>query len=695
VLRAEAGSPAIITISGASSETDWGNASFGIERIGQTFLSVGTRIDKIAAPLGRLGNPVDGVCIKVYAADASHHPTTLLGTSNVVAGSSLTADATPTVEFTFTPQITVANGTEYVWVFERTGALNDSNEYLSQITDASSYSGGIAIYHDGSSWNNISSDIPCTISHAGAGTVTLAGQPVTFRRTRVMPAAAGAFTISGQAINLRYSADQNTNMLASPGAFVKTGQPVTLRVARKLLAQAGGSSPVDIVISGTYTEADWGAAPIVSLGQTFLSVGTRVDKVAAPLGRISNPVDSVNIKLYTTDALHRPTTLLGTSNTVLGSTLVNAATPTVEFTFSPSVTTVIGTEYAWSFVRTGVADDSNKYMTQVTSSGSAYLGGSGTYYDGSSWGDYFTDLPHTINQSIAGAVVTVSGQPVTLRYARKLLAGTGAFTVTGYAVTLRYADNQIMAANLVNFALAGQPAILRYAHKMAAAKGAVTLAGQPVVLQVSRKLAVSAGAGAFVLAGQPVTLTVVTASTTLTPEFFANQNTFYGHALTSSYTITSAFYADPDNFYTQTVTSNYTIQPALYTNPDTFYTHVLTSYQNIRPELFVNTNIFYQHRIEFDQFLYAGLFVDPDTFPPAYVGLVYTDTEVLFVTYENRRMGVSAERRMMIVAMEDKSMEVRRGDRVVDSPALVPLEGKSMEVLDEENDMFAGPRERG
>jgi hypothetical protein len=49
---------------------------------------------------------------------------------------------------------------------------------------------------------------------------------------------------------------------------------------------------------------------------------------------------------------------------------------------------------------------------------------------------------------------------------------------------------------------------------------------------------------------------------------------------------------------------------------------------------------------------------------------------------------------MMIVPWEDKSMWVADMGRVIDSPAIAPNEDKFMEVLDEETDMFAGPRER-
>ena len=67
---------------------------------------------------------------------------------------------------------------------------------------------------------------------AGTGAITVAGQTVTLRRTRIMAAATGAVAVSGQAVILK----RGYNMAAGTGAVTSAGNAVTLRRARVMPA---------------------------------------------------------------------------------------------------------------------------------------------------------------------------------------------------------------------------------------------------------------------------------------------------------------------------------------------------------------------------------------------------------------------------------------------------------------------------
>jgi hypothetical protein len=105
--------------------------------------------------IGKGENPTDNVCVKIHS-DTTGSPGTLLGTSENIAGTSLT-DSYIWTRFTFTTTISLSASTTYWIVVERTGSLDAVNWYKVDTNQACGYSSGaFKIYV--SSWASVSPD---------------------------------------------------------------------------------------------------------------------------------------------------------------------------------------------------------------------------------------------------------------------------------------------------------------------------------------------------------------------------------------------------------------------------------------------------------------------------------------------------------------------------------------------------------
>ena len=122
----------------------WGNVGGSFNILAQEFIAAGTSITKVRHKIARNGSPTDGITCKIFTAAATtNHPNTQVGvTSGVVASGSLPVQPTyGTAEFIFATPVPVTPGTVYNFVIERTGALEDGNNYAS-IYGFEAYSGG-------------------------------------------------------------------------------------------------------------------------------------------------------------------------------------------------------------------------------------------------------------------------------------------------------------------------------------------------------------------------------------------------------------------------------------------------------------------------------------------------------------------------------------------------------------------------
>lgn len=97
-----------------------------------------------------------------------------------------------------------------------------------------------------------------------------------------------------------------------------------------------------------------------------------------------------------------------------------------------------------------------------------------------------------------------SGTNVTLKRGFKVAAGTGAHSFTGTSVTLRHAWRVVAGSGAHTFA--GTSVNLKHGWKVSAGSGAHTFAGTDVTLTLSATKKIIAGAGAHSFAGTAVTL---------------------------------------------------------------------------------------------------------------------------------------------------------------------------------------------
>lgn len=105
-----------------------------------------------------------------------------------------------------------------------------------------------------------------------------------------------------------------------------------------------------------------------------------VDSVTAIFSKVGSPSDNIYCSIYDSSF----TTLLGTSSTIAGTSIIGGFGAPVQFTFSTPVTLSTGVTYGLVFDRSGAVDASNYYRqignaTGVLATGVAYQ------WNGSSW----------------------------------------------------------------------------------------------------------------------------------------------------------------------------------------------------------------------------------------------------------------------------------------------------------------------
>ena len=470
---------------------------------------------------------------------------------------------------------------------------------------------------------------------AATGAFTLAGTTTGLKTARKLPAVPGAVTLAGIATGLKFG----HKLPAVVGAFTLGGVAASTRAARMLPA-----------VTGAFTLNGVAAA---------LRYGRILTAVTGPFtlnGQIASLVYSSKKTLTAvtgTFALNGPATILK---------------------YARLFPTVTGT-----FALNGVANILRYGHRMVVTVGAFTLNG------------VAASLRTTrILPAVKGSV-TLNGVAATLNYKRIMTVTTGSFVLNGSPANLINSSNpsKILPAVAGAFTLTGIAPVLRRKAILPAIKGSFTLAGTTTGLTAARRLV--AVTGTFALSGKVTGLRVAHNLSTTTGVFTLNGNTAslrYGegfHAITGAFTLTG---------YPAVLSRSLSIQPSLFTNTNVFYTPVVAIFQPLFPELFVNQNRFFTHSVSYKQFITPGLYSDPDRFFSPAVNLFYGDTEVVFAPYENRRMEATFERRSMIAPREDRLMYAMALEGTVDSPALAARENKFMEVLDEENDMFAGPRER-
>ncbi len=291
---------------------------------------------------------------------------------------------------------------------------------------------------------------------AGAGTYSLTGQAVNLRYGRKLAAAQGSYALTGRSVGLNYSGAART-LTAAAGSYALTGQPVALKFGRRLVAAAGSYTLTgravnllrgfrltvgagSYILTGSDALADY--AITCSAGSYVLTgqpVGLRASRfLAVAAGSYALTGQSVNLRA--------------------GRKIVAAAG-----TYS-----LTGRDVALSYSGSG-----SKTLPVE----------SGTY--------------------------TLTGQNVALRYSRRLVAAQGSYVLTGQAAGLLRTLRIVAASGA--YTLTGQPVSLRLARVLPAAAGAYVLTGRAVTLTYSGAVAaytLAAESGSYLLTGYAVDLTV-------------------------------------------------------------------------------------------------------------------------------------------------------------------------------------------
>jgi hypothetical protein len=149
----------------------------GYNRAMQSFTSIGNTVLSVKAYISTSNFPSDSVVVKLYTANASHYPDTLIATSSSVPGSSMPANSSDFLEATFTfTGVSVSPDVEYCLVLERTGSITYASYYIIRTNSSAPayYTGGILASFNGSTWSVPGSitnnDLNCIIDQS-AGTV--------------------------------------------------------------------------------------------------------------------------------------------------------------------------------------------------------------------------------------------------------------------------------------------------------------------------------------------------------------------------------------------------------------------------------------------------------------------------------------------------------------------------------------------
>ncbi len=121
---------------------------------GQSFEPNSTGIlDSWEFDVKKEGTPTDNIFVEIWSTSGGL-PNTLLATSDVISGSSLTASFT-TIKFNFSGanRITLTAGTRYAAIAARSGGLDSTNYYWIDGINNSTYANGTDIFYSNGAWN--------------------------------------------------------------------------------------------------------------------------------------------------------------------------------------------------------------------------------------------------------------------------------------------------------------------------------------------------------------------------------------------------------------------------------------------------------------------------------------------------------------------------------------------------------------
>jgi hypothetical protein len=349
----------------------------GRENDGQTFIPASTfTLSTVEINLRRRNSPVDSLIATIQnVTSGTEIPVgSNLTQSDAILGSNLSTGLVRRT-LVFSPPITLIGGNKYAVLFNRTGALDSTNEYITE-GGLSDYTSGTSIYFDGASWLTVSNDHSLQLNSSSDVTLSFGPPPIALIANSIATQSPSIAIIPGSSADI---------------VITSTGSPFLFG---GLFTGAGGE------------------------GQAFVSIGPSVTKVSARLVKYGAPTDGLRCTISTSDASQLPVTSLG-QTTISNTSVPQNTVGTVDFTFTTPVTVSNGQLYHVAIDRTGEKDDSNIYAAVLTD-GRPYT--SGLYSSKNSntgvWStDPATNLILTISQggpSVNSAVLTINAGLTTL-----------------------------------------------------------------------------------------------------------------------------------------------------------------------------------------------------------------------------------------------------------------------------------------
>lgn len=144
-------SAAAISQTTSDNNVPFGYSTTSNQKAAQTFTAIANTVNSISVKLYKTGTPTDNVLCSIYAT-SSGVPTgsALFTSSTTISGSSLTTTATVQT-FSFTG-VSLAVGTVYAFVLERSDSLNTTNFYQCVDNGTSAYTGGQHCQYASSAW---------------------------------------------------------------------------------------------------------------------------------------------------------------------------------------------------------------------------------------------------------------------------------------------------------------------------------------------------------------------------------------------------------------------------------------------------------------------------------------------------------------------------------------------------------------
>lgn len=140
--------------------TDQNVGTVAVEQIAQGIRITGGDINlaQVSIYVRKVGAPTDDLTVAIWTNPDGVTPTALVQDGSTIAAADI-ATSYAWETSTFSPEVTLTNGTQYFIVVSRSGAMDDTNYYQVGIDAAAGYGAGNFVWYDGANWATQASDM--------------------------------------------------------------------------------------------------------------------------------------------------------------------------------------------------------------------------------------------------------------------------------------------------------------------------------------------------------------------------------------------------------------------------------------------------------------------------------------------------------------------------------------------------------